>query len=952
MASTNKENPQCPNCNKSGLAILPVRYAVVPDDVDATLPSPLGNKVTDVKLKHHKYALRTLRQGFVYLYYEKHARGSHIKWEAYSVSAAGTLWKQVSISAMESVQDERCSRKGHNLPASVIAIESPEKCGRVWMAFSEHAWSVDTFKSFEQDMALRDRRMQTFAPAIWIKERGYRHGIEVSEKTLNDIIEYKSGFALTTLAGNNIAEISKPDGSYNMDRLKRRATQYPLTIRRDDKEKLVDLMKSVGEVPNGPGNAPIIIAFWDSVGITHELNGYRNDAAGWIQKYGNERELEIGALSAIEGVKKALEDREGKKARSAADFGVFKWDAESTRKRLENYDTMYPGNVPGHARQADLCKRWERDAAARIPSSIANRRGFSTSLSEPDWQASMAEIDKAAAHATMPNRATGQSLVQARDERGKKWANQAANEAVAEAWSKYEPRIDRDALDAFKKAYTSLVSAASALADERTEDVVAWMKSPFLQDALTEFHPSNLFDGVSFESVVGSMFFGISSSPAGLALIKEWVHEAKANDSNLLWRLVALNHEEGISAVNGALTAAVSGKDVPFTESALEAARDSTKYFAKLGDLVKKGLSLHNTLRKDGVYRVPTGGTEKFFMTVGHLFFQPFIKKGADLLSEKFVLGLLLARSGSEYSKIMSLFAAEAKFGKIGRTETLVMLSMGHAVGSKGFTALKEAWAALTKDADTPKTNDAKPRLAGGFNEAKELRFAMVATLLQLVHLSKLYLDAENDPNNKHLQGELWAAGLSLSAGLADLGATAIKGLHTLKDAAPSFQALKLAGGVLSAGSAWVLFQQDRAKAEKSQAAGHEDLAYLYVTRAYVNLAGGACSVLTALSYTKPAFEMIAAKFPSTMLGRASAIIPRVASRVAARLLIGRAVLMLGGIWFSVATVAIQLLIWKFSDDELQEWCGRCAFGVNSNNRIKNAKIQMTQFENALKEVM
>jgi hypothetical protein len=88
------------------------------------------------------------------------------------------------------------------------------------------------------------------------------------------------------------------------------------------------------------------------------------------------------------------------------------------------------------------------------------------------------------------------------------------------------------------------------------------------------------------------------------------------------------------------------------------------------------------------------------------------------------------------------------------------------------------------------------------------------------------------------------------------------------------------------------------------------------------------------------------------MLGRASAMIPKVASRVAAKLFIGRAVLMLGGIGLSAATVAIQLLIWKFSDDELQEWCTRCAFGVDRKKRLTNPRSQMMEFENALKEVM
>ncbi len=130
---TNTNNPKCPNCNKNGLAILPVRYAVVPLEADATLPETLGDKVKDVKLKYHKYALRTLRQGFVYLFYEKHARGSILKWEVYGVSQAGTLWKKFSPYTTQSfVTEPACSIKGHHIPASIIAIEKPEKCGKVW----------------------------------------------------------------------------------------------------------------------------------------------------------------------------------------------------------------------------------------------------------------------------------------------------------------------------------------------------------------------------------------------------------------------------------------------------------------------------------------------------------------------------------------------------------------------------------------------------------------------------------------------------------------------------------------------------------------------------------------------------------------------------------------------------------------------------------------------------
>ncbi|MGO4475938.1 T6SS effector BTH_I2691 family protein [Massilia sp. 2TAF26] len=954
MVYTNKENLDCINCNKSGLAVLPVRYSVIPNNVDAALPPTLGNKVTEVRLKHHKYALRTLRQGFLYLFYEKHAHGTHIRWEIYSVSTAGTLWKQISPGAIEAVTQERCSRKEHSLPASIIAIDSPERCGRVWMAFSEHAWSSETFKALEQDGHLRDRRMQTFAPAVWIKARGYRHGIEATEAALNNIIEYKSGFPLSTLGRNNVSEISKPDGSYDKNGLRSCATRYPITVRRDDKRKLVELMTQVGEVTHGPAHAPIVIALWDSVGITHELNGYRNDATGWIEKYGIERELEIGALSAIEGAKLALKQRETNNAISGIEAGVFKWDAEFTRRRLTNYEAAYPGDVAGRARQEDLCKRWERDAATRIPSSIARRRENYVRLSDPEWKDGMVEVDKVANQAIARNTTTGKSAVETRDELIQARTRTAEIEAT-EAWSKYEAKLDTVALKTFRKNYANFISAAAALADERTEDVVAWMKSSYLQDALLEFHPLNVSDGVAFENAVGDIMLGISSSPAGLTIIKEWINEAKASDGNLLWRAFALNQIDGISAVNTILDEVIASKEVSYTDTALDAVRDSTKHLAKLADLSKKALSLHNTLRKAEVYRVPTGGIEKILMSVGNLLFQPFLKKRADWLSEKLILGLLLARSGAQYTNIMSLLASEAKFGRAGRAETMFALRLVHDVASQRssseFLKLKQSWEKLAKDADTTKVNE-NPRLAGGFNEAKELRFGMIATIVQMVYVTKLYLDAEADPQNKKLQGELWAAGISLSAGLADLGATAIKGLHNLKDAAPGFQALKLAGGILSAGSAWIVAHQDYENARKNGENGDTLISFLCYTKVIFSGAGGASSVITAVSYTKPAFEMLAAKLPNTVIGRSSAIIPRIGSRVASRLLLGRALIMLGGIWFSVATVAIQFLIWKFSDDKLQEWCEHCAFGINRKKKLLSPKNQKTDFENALMEVI
>ncbi|MFX8129786.1 toxin VasX, partial [Acinetobacter baumannii] len=83
------------------------------------------------------------------MFYERHPSNITIKWEAYAVSPEGTLWKRPSHLYPEPVATEPvCSRSGDNIPASVIHIEKPATCGRVWIAFSQHAWSEATFKAF------------------------------------------------------------------------------------------------------------------------------------------------------------------------------------------------------------------------------------------------------------------------------------------------------------------------------------------------------------------------------------------------------------------------------------------------------------------------------------------------------------------------------------------------------------------------------------------------------------------------------------------------------------------------------------------------------------------------------------------------------------------------------------------------------------------------------------
>lgn len=924
MACSNPQNPNCPNCNKNGLAILPVRYTVVANTVAAELPAGLGNKVANVKLAHHKYALRTLRQGFLYVLHEKHPRGSQVKWEVYAVSPAGTLWKQPSTAALAPISDEpSCSRSGHNIPASVISIEKPEKCAKVWLAFSEHAWSKETFKLYETDNTARERRMQTFLPATWIKARGYPHGLEATKENVEKVIEYDPKFSPSTLVGKSLPPLSKEDGLYIKDQLSIQTSRYPMHVRRGQSDAVCDVMAQIGMVDGKQKNAPLVIALWDSVGIARELNGYRNDAAGWVDLYGKERELEISALNIIEGVKVALEKRAAESEQSRQKFIRSQnqiGDTAARRARAANLAE------PLKSQELEVCDILDDWRAREIPLDYATKLNAAGRYAAADRAARIREVRAEVDAFSAKREQAGKDLVGKRE---------------SGSWSKYEDKFRPQAYQNFKTNYDAFCASADALIDQRTDDLLAWLESKYLLNALSEYSPSNLDDGVSFEDAVGDMIFGINSSKNGVKKIEAWVAEAKVTEENLLWRAIAANQEERKEDLNKALAAAMASKEVPFTEAALNTARDNLKHVAKFADLSKKSLSLHNTLRKAGIMQVPTGGLEKLFITVGDKFFQPFLKTSIDTLGEKFVQSLLFAKVGKDYAVISKLLVAEAKVGAAARAEMLFLMGAANSVVSKRFTNLSDAWKSLVDNADVPKAN-ADPKLAGGFNEAKDLRFAMVATVLQGLLVIKLSQDASMDKKNHKLQAELLAAELSLGAALLDLAATAIKGLHGAKDAAISFQVLKVAGGGLSAYAGWIAARNDFDSSRKARSL---KIAGLYFIKSGANLVAAGSSALATLSYAQPVFEMVVKKFPASILARS-------ASAVMGRLLLWRALLMLGGLSFGLGVLALQLAIWYFSDDELQTWCEESPFGLLPKKPRPKPELQMKNFEHALMEVL
>jgi hypothetical protein len=938
MASTNSNNPNCANCNKSGLAILPVRYAVVPNNVNAMLPEPLGNKVKEIKLAHHKYALRALRQGYVYLFYEKHARGSHIKWETYSVSPTGTLWKQLSISAIRSIaEDPVCSRTGHNIPASVIAIEKPEKCGRVWIAFSEHAWSMETFALFEKDGQARDLRMQTFDPAKWINSGGYRHGLEVNEANVEQVLEYKEKSVYNTLLPTTeVPMLSKPDGSFVATRLQKQTTRYPFYNRKVQTKSLVALMKKVGENPEGKDHPPVMIALWDAAGITLELAGFCHDVLGLTEKYNHERELELNAMNAIEGLKKALPEK-------AVASELYHQQELIERTRVRSRNTQRRANAEGYPEPrksqmlevCDIIDYWEsRDLSYEV---FKTRLIHADMLSEPERSSQIKMIQSEAE----------QFLVKRENNMRDK-----VNQARAGAWVKYEKKIDQILYENFQRHYQKLLSTADAVLEYRVKDLIVWLESTSLIAALTEFHSNNIRDGHIFNEQIGDMIFGINSSVKGAAKIDEWIQQTQTTESNLLWRAIAANQKQAMEELDAALIEAKNHQ----TERTLASAISWINYIAKslkaFADTYKKMNSLQNANTSAssakgsvafGIALKPinTNGIDKIVATAGDRIFNAFRVSGlADHASEKIVQHIFSLRAFVSPMDSINLIQAQAKNEGLVRSQQLQRLRTARTflaadtpeIRTTQSEALKTAW------------QEFKAKNSGAANSTKDARLALLVMLIEGINFNKLIVDCAMK-NDAKSWWSLTASALTITSNLFDIASAPAKVIFGNADAW-SYQRIKLAGGLLGSAASMIGAVLDLRDASKFAGKGKTWLAMAYFFKGILGITNAGFTIAATFTYAAP---MIGRLSGNAVVGTAARVVGvRAATAIGVRILF-----MSVGAWITVVAFGIQILIWVISDDALEEWCSLCAFGSNKASRdaYRVTDKQSRALEAALLEV-
>ena len=220
-------------------------------------------------------------------------------------------------------------------------------------------------------------------------------------------------------------------------------------------------------------------------------------------------------------------------------------------------------------------------------------------MSEAEWLEHNRRIDQEISSYDRIDPRDGLSVNQRRERAN----NARIQQAVAEAWPKYEKKLKAGAQEAFRGKYEAFLDAAAQLVERRTEPLIRWLEAPLFIDTLEDFDPTSIADGVMFDYMVGESIFGIGSSRNGQAKLDEWIAQGSASTKgNLFWRAIALNYNDGIADVNAALKAAKEHAGTPLTELAATAVLANLKNMQRLADTYKKAQSVY-TRQQQGLER-------------------------------------------------------------------------------------------------------------------------------------------------------------------------------------------------------------------------------------------------------------------------------------------------------------------------------------------------------------
>ncbi|KVP04554.1 T6SS effector BTH_I2691 family protein [Burkholderia stagnalis] len=401
MASSERK---CGLCDKHGLLIMPVRYAIAPDTfglprLPASMtvedaPHGAGKAAPGSAGKEAKqdltlgggahYTARLLRSGYLYVYDEKRDR-----MEAYWVTQDGYYFRFPSETLVpdEARHAKPCNDNGHPELSGCIGIDNATDAGLVWLGFSDVQWTSAVIRAHRgrAGKAQRERHMRAFDAGAWARRHPtpQRNGASPQPGTAPPNAAHT--VPLTALAGT-VAEYAPTSAAGKHPK----RFQPPLAPEFHLRSGLADKMLAACH-RRSPGMTGAIVALDDPAGIaqdiaallewhqerlldTHVPQDKYGKGYGYVTTYRDLVELSsaIGVLQEADAQKTAMEVVQAAPQfadhMKAADPVAREYDAMLARTpALANLPPM-PGKFSKPPTPAEKAAAAARDDARRHPS--------------------------------------------------------------------------------------------------------------------------------------------------------------------------------------------------------------------------------------------------------------------------------------------------------------------------------------------------------------------------------------------------------------------------------------------------------------------------------------------------------------------------------------------------------------------------------------------------------
>ena len=305
-----------PACNKAGLPILLVRPGIADAEyarthVDAIRPLLKGT-ADAVPLPTSGYVARTLREGFVHVYYAAPQSAqivAHDGWQIFRVSDGGYMTPYPITDAAAPAEPEKndafaCSATANYGTAMLLSIADADRGGPVWVGFADHVWSPAVREHYAGDSGLRDQRMTR---------------INAADASCEASVTLTQEF----VGGHVVDYAARPVQRNNL-----RGNPYPpYEARPESSETLLDranwIIEQGGDSELSIDNA-LVVGVADPIGVTTEAAVRRmsltQTAQDWLNSQGQNGRWKLQTAQTIQNMLDRIDRQETKLLRSLDDY--------------------------------------------------------------------------------------------------------------------------------------------------------------------------------------------------------------------------------------------------------------------------------------------------------------------------------------------------------------------------------------------------------------------------------------------------------------------------------------------------------------------------------------------------------------------------------------------------------------------------------------------------------